>query len=126
VASLPVQPPGLDYRLMAAEQERCGETRRLLTSSSLQLQEFLVQEVSLLCDMSLGRARPVVPLSLRQAVFDSMHGLAHPGIRASKQLISHRIVWKRMGADIGTFCRQCQQCILEQGFHLSSHSSAAN
>ncbi len=104
VASMPVQLPGLDYRFLAAKQKQCEVTQKLLSSSSLQLQEFPIQGGSLLCDVSLGSARPVVPQSLRQAVFDTVHGLAHPGIRASKRLISRRFVWNRMGADIGTFC----------------------
>jgi hypothetical protein len=54
VASLPVQLPGLDYRLLAAEQKQCEVTQKLLSSSSLQLQEFPIQGASLLCDVSWG------------------------------------------------------------------------
>jgi transposase InsO family protein len=69
-----------------------------------------VQGARLLCDVSLGTARLVVPVVFRQAVFDAIHGIAHPGIRASKRLISARFVWKGMGAEVSALCRQCQQC----------------
>jgi transposase InsO family protein len=40
----------------------------------------------------------------------SLHNIAHPGIRATKRLVTSRFVWRRMGADIAEFCRSCQQC----------------
>jgi hypothetical protein len=46
----------------------------------------------------------------RQAVISSLHNIAHPGIRATKRLVTSRFVWRRMGADIAEFCRSCQQC----------------
>ncbi|CAI5683036.1 unnamed protein product [Oreochromis niloticus] len=45
---------------------------------------------SLLCDVSTGRPCPVVPLSWRRRVFDSIHALSHPGVRASVKLVSSR------------------------------------
>ncbi len=55
-------------------------------------------------------ARPVVPASFKRVIFDSIHSIAHPGIRATKRMISARYVWKGMGADITSFCRDCQKC----------------
>jgi Integrase zinc binding domain len=55
----------------------------------------------LLCDFSTSSPRPLVPASLRKAVFAAIHGVAHPGIRASRRLISARFVWPKMSADIG-------------------------
>jgi hypothetical protein len=63
-----------------------------------------------MCDVSLARPRPVVPVSLREAVFSSIHSIAHPGIRATKRMVSARFVWRGMGADIAWFCRDCQRC----------------
>jgi cleavage and polyadenylation specificity factor subunit 1 len=46
----------------------------------------------------------------RRPIFSSFHNLAHPGIRASRRLISARVVWPHMAADIGAWCRECQAC----------------
>jgi hypothetical protein len=46
----------------------------------LQVQPFLIGGGSLLCDWSTGRPCPLIPDGVRQAVFDAVHSLAHPGI----------------------------------------------
>jgi hypothetical protein len=51
-----------------------------------------------------------VPVSFRQAIFSHIHSIAHPGIRATKRMISARYVWRGMAADIAGFCRDCQRC----------------
>jgi hypothetical protein len=102
--SPPVRPAGLDFAAMAREQALCEQTRLLESSSSLQLQSVNVQGARLLCDISLGTARPVVRTAFRQEVFDAIHSISHPGIRASKRLISARFVWKGMGADVSALC----------------------
>ena len=42
----------------------------------------------LLCDTSTGTPRPFVPETFRRTVFNSLHNLSHPGIRASQHLIT--------------------------------------
>jgi transposase InsO family protein len=54
--------------------------------------------------------RPLVPAAYRQKVFAAMHAPAHPGIRASKRLISRRFVWPGLSRDVANFCRDCIQC----------------
>ena len=60
--------------------------------------------------MSSGRHRPLVPTTWQRQVFNSLHSLAHPCIRASRRMISNRFVWKGMAADVGQWCRDCLQC----------------
>ena len=43
-------------------------------------------------------------------MFQAVHTLAHPGIRASRRLISSRFVWKGMAADVGCWCKECLAC----------------
>jgi hypothetical protein len=50
------------------------------------------------------------PLHTARRVFNAVHCLAHPGIRASRRLISSRFVWPKMKRDIGAWCRDCQSC----------------
>jgi transposase InsO family protein len=53
--------------------------------------------------------RPLVPAAFRSAVFAAIHGLAHPGIRATRRLVSSRFVWRGCAADTAGWCRDCQR-----------------
>jgi hypothetical protein len=112
-AAKPVSSPamgGLDLLLLAAAQAGCTETQEAAAFTSLKIKFFPLGGKSLMCDVSLANPRPVVPASFRRVVFDSVHSIAHPGIRATKRMISACYVWKGMGADIMSFCRDCQRC----------------
>lgn len=47
---------------------------------------------------------------MRRDVFNILHGLSHPGARATKRLISRDYVWHHMKRDITAWCRQCVPC----------------
>ena len=72
-------------------------------------------------DTSLSIPRVIVPYNLRKHVFDAVHSLSHPGIRASRQLISERFVWEGMQKDIAEFTRACVSC---QQSKIHRHNSA--
>ena len=74
----------------------------LESSSSLRLSKtpVLASAATLVCDLSTGVPRPVVPFSFRRAVFDSLHSLSHPGVRATKRLITSRYTWPDIKRDV--------------------------
>ena len=114
-------PTVLDYTLMAAAQLTCKGVAALSASSSLQLTSQHVDSQPLLGDTSMGVFRPVVPLSFRQQVFDTMHGVAHPGTRASRHFILSRYIWKRAAADVTAMalvCLICQQGKITKHIHM--------
>lgn len=92
--------------------------------TALHLREcgILNTNLPLVCDMSLGYPRPVVPQPWRRRVFDVLHNLSHPGIRTSKQLISRRFVWPNMQRDIGLWAKSCIPC---QKAKIQRHNKAA-
>ncbi len=96
-----------DFEGLASRQEACSEVQQVRYSSSLQVGEFELHGVKLLCDFSLGRPQPLVPREDRRQVFEAIHGVAHPGVRASKRMISARFVWPKMKSDIAAWCRGC-------------------
>ena len=100
----------VDYVAMAAEQQTCEETAVVRNSSALQIQEMSVAGTQLWCDVSTGVLRPLVPITQRRRVFEAVHGLAHPGIRASRRLITSRFIWSGCAADVARWCRECQGC----------------
>jgi transposase InsO family protein len=106
---LPAQ-PGLDYAAIAERQRGCAETQQLLNSSALKIVPVTVGQAQILCDVSTGSARPLIPAADQRAVFNSLHNLAHPGIRATKRLLARRVVWRGMAAAVAGWCRDCQFC----------------
>jgi len=99
-----------DLAGMAARQATCADTQAALLRPSLSVQPRDVEGVSLLCDISGGRWRPLVPVADREAVFHAVHDVAHPGIRATRRLIGARFLWMGMNADVASWCRECVGC----------------
>jgi transposase InsO family protein len=64
----------------------------------------------LLVDTSSGVLRPLMPQPFRRQLFETIHSLAHPGIRASRRLIGIRFLWPNLAKDVAEWCRQCTQC----------------
>ena len=102
--------PGIDYTAIGAEQASCEATCKLRASGSLKVQEVRCGTVVLWCDMSTGKPRPLIPAKYQKAVFNILHGLAHPGIRATKRLVAARAVWRGLATDVTAWCRDCQAC----------------
>ena len=48
--------------------------------------------------------------SVTALVFNSVHSLAHPGIRATRRMLTSRFVWTSCSTDVNTWCWECQQC----------------
>ena len=67
---------GINYRLMAEQQGADPETKAYRDSvTNLQWEDVDISDVSLLCDTSTGRPRPLVPLESSRAVVDIIHSL---------------------------------------------------
>ncbi|CAI2723349.1 unnamed protein product [Schistosoma spindalis] len=81
-------------------------------NSSLSLKSVPIphSDSTIICDTSTGIHRPFVPIAYRKRVFDCLHSLTHPGIRATVKLISERFVWPKMNANIKQWTRNCLQC----------------
>ncbi|XP_023816875.1 uncharacterized protein LOC105357974 [Oryzias latipes] len=127
---------GTDFSAMAAEQPGDADILALRSGSSgLKLEEILWQDgglrlrshcrlkrpnsefflqcersLTLLCDVSTGRPRPVVPAGWRQRIFESVHSLSHPGVRASVKLVSSRFVWPGLRKDVKGWAAACVAC----------------
>ncbi|GBN01400.1 Transposon Ty3-I Gag-Pol polyprotein, partial [Araneus ventricosus] len=126
--------PKVDFSAMANAQASDEELQALLSKNELSL---LLKPLStdptsskLYCDIRNDIVRPFVPASFRKTVFQSLHNLSHPGIRATKRLIGQRFVWPSMQKDISNWTRSCLDCQRSkvirhtssplQSFHLPS------
>ena len=81
-------------------------------SSSLQLREIRFPGINgpVVCDVSRGRPRVLVPEGRRREVFDAIHGLAHPSGRATLSIVARTYAWENMRRDVISWARQCTAC----------------
>jgi hypothetical protein len=99
------------FRRLAADQAVCPECEHVLGSrSSLQFSDFNMGTYKLVCDVSTGAVWRLVPLSWRLRVFLAVHGIAHPGTRATKRMLAAHYVWPGMASDITRCCKECDKC----------------
>jgi hypothetical protein len=104
-------PLPLSYLDIAKAQSTCPSIPSLLENSSLSISSFPISpELALLGDVSTLIFRPLIPLSFQKPVFEHVHSLGHPGIRATRRLLSSRFVWSHMSADIAIWTRQFLSC----------------
>ena len=108
------QPPTVNFADIAKTQATDHQLQALKFSpnSTLVVEALPIANSHhpLFCDTSTCTQRPIVPLPWRRAVFNSLHGLSHPGIRAMQKLITSRFVWPGINADVRRWTRSCIQC----------------
>lgn len=114
----------LDFEALAAAQQDDKELEEYLKKdSSLQLK--LVQipgiKVSIFCDVSTRAARPFITKDFRKAAFNTIHGLSHPGVKATVKSVTQRYVWPSVRTDCRDWARSCIQC---QRSKISRHVAA--
>ena len=98
----------INLETLAVAQSQDEELQRLCTSTTSLCLEHIPIPCSthtLLCDVSQGHPRPLVPLTMRRDIFNSLHSLSHPGIKASRHLVAERYVWPNMKRDIASWTR---------------------
>ncbi|CAH8492890.1 unnamed protein product [Schistosoma mattheei] len=115
---------GIDYNGLAKLQERDIELNKLRSggTTSLVLEEVRFGNTKVICDTSTGRPRPFIPKTLRHKIFESMHNMSHPGIKATIKLISERFVWTNMNHDVRNWTQACMKC---QKVKVHRHTSSA-
>jgi hypothetical protein len=69
----------VDFSAMASAQWTCPEVAEMMNSTTLQI-----------TTQAVGEKTPLVPIQHREAVFQSLHAIHHPGVRATHCLIATR------------------------------------
>ncbi|GFY59307.1 integrase catalytic domain-containing protein [Trichonephila inaurata madagascariensis] len=114
----------VDLKAIAEAQK--GDTELLnlqISNNTLKLKKIEVpgSDVTLVCDTSMPRPRLFVPASEQRRVFDALHGLSHPGSRATARLISTHFVWPRVQSGCRTWARASLSC---QRSKITKHNSS--
>jgi hypothetical protein len=76
----------------------------------LQLRHVDIQGQQVICDISTGQPRPIIPVPDRKNVFKAIYELAHAGIRNMRWLMTASVVWRGMSSDVLAWCKDCQLC----------------
>ena len=107
-----VGPQGIDFVALAQDQAGDADTQRLLTDghTGLRFRTVRVNDIDLICDVSSGKARPLVPETWRRRIFEAVHSLSHPGVRATKKLITSRFIWPSAPSDVAKWASACIEC----------------
>ena len=113
-ALLSRQPPSVDFAATAKTQATGPQICSLQSSPSSTLVVDAVPRADstdpLYCDTSTGTQRPLVPFPWQRTVLNSLHGLSHPGIRATQKLVTARFVWPGINSDVRRWTRACIRC----------------
>ena len=90
-----------------AELQSQDETLESLKSN---LKSFPINDKIIWCNTSTPYPRPFIPSSARPSIFQSLHNIAHPGVKTSLSLIKSRFYWPDMDREIRQLVNQCLQC----------------
>ncbi|CAH8473529.1 unnamed protein product [Schistosoma mattheei] len=102
----------ISLETLAKLQADDAELKVCKEKSSLDLKPVPIplSDTFIMCDTSTGNNRPFVPHACRRKIFQHLHGLSHPGIRATTKLITERFVWPKINSDVKRWTRNCLQC----------------
>lgn len=100
---------------LLGQQNKDDELQKLIsantTKSNVNLQRVNFDDKQQIwCETSTGRNRPYIPQDMRRQIFDGLHGLSHPGIRATRKLIASKYFWPKMNTDTSAWAKACIPC----------------
>lgn len=107
-----------DYKQLVIHQKHDKELSKLLEkyknnpTSKIYL-KFLKDDSNkekVWCETSTGRNRPYIPEGLRKTVFNLLHSISHPGIRATRKQVSEKYFWPNMNTDTANWTKTCLPC----------------
>merc|ERR1712228_409981 len=116
--------PSINYKQLAEDQSLSEEIQNYRTCcTSLKFRDVPFEDgrFTVLCDISTGKTRPVVPREWKKTVFDAIHGLAHIGTRPTLRAISQRFVWHGLKKEVTHWCKTCPDC---QASKINRHTRA--
>ncbi|KAK3792624.1 hypothetical protein RRG08_035956 [Elysia crispata] len=115
---------GIDYIAMARAQAASIDVQAYKTAfTCLDITNTRLNEQGpeLVCDVSTGRPRPIVPPDFRRTVFDVVHNLSHPGVKATVKMVSEKFVWHGMRKQVSRWVKECHHC---QSSKIQNHTKA--
>lgn len=103
-------PASMDLATLALQQANDPDLPHLLDAPKPFLQPLNVDGSALYCAVDGNIVRPYVPRALRRGLFEKLHGLTHPGVRATVRLVTQKYFWPSMRKDVTRWTRACSPC----------------
>jgi hypothetical protein len=100
----------VDFAEMALLQLTYPDVEKMRNDGRLKISKVQVGDQWLFGEISTGVFRPLVPAPLRRLVFNVLHAVAHPGVRASRRMVSSRFVWPKLRSDVEKWAASCLTC----------------
>lgn len=98
------------------------ELKTILNSSTttLSLKRIKIPvDVKIFCDVSTKEILTYITPDFRKPLFDILHGLSHPGIQTTLNLLKSRFVWPSISKDVHNWTICCIAC---QKFKINRHT----
>ena len=102
----------INWDEIAQAQPLDPEFRQLRSNvrSGLNFKAIDIGHHSLIVDMSNGPCRPYIPYAFRRQVFNAVHGLGHPGVERTRQMMTSKFIWPSIRQDSSRWARECLPC----------------
>ena len=113
INSVSTEIDGVDFAKIALAQQSDEEIlnihRNLLV---FKFQSIAIPDASLklLCDVTTGTPRSLLPTQFRKPICHKLRSMSHPAVKASRSLLASRFVWPKMHHDIKLWVQQCLPC----------------
>ena len=108
-----ISQPNIDFKEIASGQTDDAELKQLMESNSfLSFKAIPVPaaDITMLCDVSTGTPHPYIPPKFRHMIFNSLHSLSHPGVKATQRLVTACFIWPNINRDVKQWTCSCLQC----------------
>jgi len=93
----------INIETLAEAQEKDEELQQIIKQEhvGIKLKKISISgsDKQVYCDVTREKPRPYVTQPFRRQVFLSLHGLAHPGVKATVKLLTERYVWANIKSD---------------------------
>lgn len=105
-------PTPINYDELAKSQKQDEELKQLMKSDRFTFKRITLPGTAMQvsCEMSTNSPRPFLPPQFRKQAYQAMHDLNHPGVRATRRLITTRYFWMTMKKDVTDWAKACDQC----------------
>ena len=72
--------------------------------------ESIEIQYNIICDKINNILRPIVPVQYRRTIFDLIHNISHPGIKATRKLLTQRFTRTNINTDCNDWAKTCEAC----------------
>lgn len=95
-----------DPLVLSAAQQACSDCLELSSDPKFKVRNHN----GVLFAFDSSEPRLLLPAAFRRRAFDELHQLCHPGVRASRRLLTRRYLWPSMNKDVNKWARECKSC----------------